>query len=475
MPRQESDIRLGTLDVSVSDHDAPPGTLRLLREMTWRGSREAPMISPAEQPQALTDRLDASETLGALPSGVRAMHVQVRQRLGAFADLAGDPEQSLLRYVLVTDDQIYLVDPGQGYAIKSIYTFPDALAFSKKAQFTQQADITYIAISVGQGAGDPAPMLVLIDDVILDYNLPDVPYCSFSVLGAGDFDEGTYAVRFAWLMKDDTLAKPTRPYFITVGAGDQLRFTIGSYKVALTADQERLFAGVQVLLTQKADSANELRDELMNLPYWQVALIGSTATGSSVDLSDTNDNLVGYPLFVDENLLGHRLGAGAVFSFNRRLLAGDVAVDFAQPDVLANLVGGTVGQSANNPPTWTASDGNPSLVICSAGEVIYFTTEDPDLDDIAEVRIVDRFPLPLSLFQWEAWDGAAWIYAGSGEINLSAGFAKKRLRFTVPACSFLLDDSSTFGPAGKTYDLVLRSYDTEGELSQVGFQIAVIA
>lgn len=475
MPREEKDITLGALDVSVSDHDAPAGTLRLLKDLTWRGPKQAPFLSPAELPEALTDRIDFEETAGALPNGVRAVHVQVRQRRGEFSDLSGDPDQALQRLVLVTDDKIYLVDPGQGYLIKEIYTFPAALAFSKKCQFAQQGDVTYMALSTGAAAGDPAPVLVLIDDKVFPYDLPDVPFCTVTALGGGDMDAGTYAVRFVWLMKDGTLARPTRPYFVDVTANDKLEFEIAGYKTALDADLAKLIAGVQCLLTQKATGANELRDELMNMPYYRVALIASTDVGANVEFSDVNDNLVGYPLFDDQTLTAHVNAAAAAISYNRRLLLGDVAVDFAQPDPLGNLVGGTVGASSNQAPTWTASDGNPSLVLCGVDPPIYFTIEDPDVDDIGTVNIVQRFPLPLSLFEWEVWNGASWVFSGVGDVNVATGFTKKRLKMTIPACSFPLDDGSTFGAfSGKTYDLVVRGEDEEGEVAQVGFQIVNI-
>lgn len=489
--RINRDIPLGPLDVQVPDLRAEPGVVRLIQNLISRGPTEAPVYSPAETPELVYERDDVEDELGQL-EGVRAMHIQVRQRIGELADLATVPDQSRERLVVATNAKIYILDPAENYDLLEVYEWPASLAgASKRLQFDQVGDVTFISVALGGGLGTPGPVLVLVDDQVMPLDLPALPYMSITENASGGIlDAGTYGVRYAWLLKDGTVASSSRPYAVTVSANAELQFAISSYVTTPASYWSKIIAGVQVCISQAASGSDPV--ELMNTPYFRVANVVGLQAGASAAWSDTDENILSYPVFDDTSQLIHQLRAASVKSYNKRLIIGDVAVNFRPPDVVAQSPDGSSGGDTNQVPTateWlqdTDDDGNPTD---PSGVDHYFLTEDGGATDVTlavefedpDGLIVRGEHIPLSeepgeripvyAIRWEYDNAGTWDPIAYGldvaDLLSTPGTGQAKIRFRI---------EMAFGPEHVgTWSFVLRIEDDDFGYIERTYSITILS
>ena len=350
-------IPFDQLDVSVADHDAPDGTLRAVVGLVPMGPEGNPYWSPAELQMAVSDLTDVC-SLGA----------QVRQTFGALADLAGDPNQTLERMIAVTAGGVWILDPGQidvdgHYAKKQVYTF-SAVDNNRRCQFAQIGDVTFMAVSSGLGIGKPDELLLLVDDQVIPFDLPALPSMAVATTGSASptaqeaLERGTYQVRYAWRFRDGTTGPPSRPYLLHVGENDalpdpdtwryRLTFSIDALTEAIPAYWTDLISGVDVFLSKRVDLARKYSDEAINTPVFNVATVAGVDVGAATSWSDTIEQIpTAYDALDDENLLHHQIRAAACYSYNKRLILGDVSYDYYTPQTEDFIV---------QPPEGTGTD-----------------------------------------------------------------------------------------------------------------------
>lgn len=340
MAKQRADILLDRLDVSVADHMAPGSVARAIMNLCPLGPVGNHYWSPVNLYESVNDVL----------TGVLSIGMQVRQRYGALAD-PEDPNASLERVIAVTADKVYLLDPLQTdengkWKHKEVYTFA-YLDESRRAQFCQIGENTFIATSRGGGLGKPDELLVLIDDKVFPYVLPEPPIVAATFADSGDdkgLEAGTnFSVRVAWLFKDGSIGPAERPvvYGGMTAESNELTFEIvGS--ASLPAWWMDLISGVAVFLAE-VPTENKLTPAWFGNPHFHVATIPGTNVGASVKWKDKKASILSYPRLEDDNMALHNPRAAACMSYNKQLILGDVAYDLYRPSAAHNVFRGDHG------------------------------------------------------------------------------------------------------------------------------------
>ena len=219
--RTYTPFAFGPLNVAVPEHTVPDGTLRAVKNIIPLGPGDAPFWGAANPELQVGDL-----------TGVLGITAHQRGRLGELSDLSGDPNQSHERLVEMTSSNIYLVDPGQSFAKKSIFAF-SANDPARKMQAAQLGEYLYLAISgtppmVGvpfSDRGFPEPVREIRDDEVLPLHLPDLPAIQMSsgitaptgVTIERKLRRGRYPVRFAFRLKDGSYGPPSEPRILDIG------------------------------------------------------------------------------------------------------------------------------------------------------------------------------------------------------------------------------------------------------------------
>jgi hypothetical protein len=336
---------LGPLDVSVPARRAPAGTLRAAVNVARAGPPDAPRYEVAA---------GAKERSGA--RRLLALGEQVRQRYGDLADLDADPGQSLERVLGLTDEALVVIDPGHAdtpWQVRELHALEGGADATRFAQFAPVGAGHFAAVSKGAPRHDtPEAVLEVRDDAVLPLAPPPLPDVAVSSeVAAGSPDEGLepeeYVFRFAWTLKDGTLGPPGGPVRVEVGtsgSGDTYApvFTIDGYPYPLASEWDPILTGIAVFAQPPLlrDADGDPRDgaerPAMGNPGFRVGTISDTEIGAQAQLegeempSGAASILTREPLS-DESLLQHTIRAGAAFSYNQRLMLGDVGYDFARP------------------------------------------------------------------------------------------------------------------------------------------------
>ena len=319
---------LGALDVRVSDRDAPPGTLRMVRNLCVVGPPERPYYSPVETAGRVQEL-----------QGIRGLGTQVRTRRGDFSETEG----SLRRLVVATRNAIYLIDPDDEYSAELVHELPGNDEHLQ-AQFTQLTSSVFVGLS-GQepGIGIPVGTLELRDDSVLDLNPPSVPRLELTVeedTNNGNLEQGVYVIRSAWLFDDGSEGPAGRPYRREVpnDDGHTLEVRISELPDPISEEWRKRIAGLAIYVGYElpadpdADNIEERQGiEAMQAPLHRADVITPGQIGDAVTINRTKVGLVSQDVLRDDSLLQHELRAGAVHSYNKRLLLGDVAYDYYRP------------------------------------------------------------------------------------------------------------------------------------------------
>jgi len=307
------------------------------------------------------------------------------------------PATALRRLVALTRDALYVIDPDTGEA-RRVYTFPN-VDDSRKAQFASIGNQLWIAVSSGAGVGGPDQVLTLIDDAVLTLDLPALPLVSGSKLSETDsaLQAGTYAYRYAYVLQNGTLGAASRPFIITIGSADEpatLRFEIEAFPETPPAEWLSQVRGVAVFLTASAFALKETPsgdesaiDRVFNAPYYRIATMTTLATGATtrLDWTDAQEAIPTYPLLDDDQLTRHDIKAAAGFSYNKRLLLGDVAYDWRRPQASLNLVDAGNNLGENNPPVVSPPPFDPPTLYPSTTTIVTFYIDDKEGDNVKDI------------------------------------------------------------------------------------------
>lgn len=314
--------------------------------------------------------------------------------------LEGPSVQDLERLVAVTAGGIHVVSPDTGKH-RRVWTFasPDD---SRKAQFGQIGDTVWIATATGAGTGAPEGIFALIDDEILPLNLPQLPLIAASSASESDsaLEGGKYGFRYAWELRDGTIAWASRPYVLDLASAGEpytLTFSISAFPRPISDAWKTKLRGVAVFFSDEAVSLAESSsgsesptDRLFNAPYFRIGTITDLTVGGALEWTDVREAITSYPTLDDDQLTRHQIKAAALQSYNKRLFLGDVAYDFRRPQGSLNLVGAGQAVGENNAPVVAIEDFSTVIYV---GQTDGPTAEisDPDGDDIASITITEQF------------------------------------------------------------------------------------
>ena len=214
-------IKLGPLNVSIPEHTGPDGILRAVKNLI-------PLGDPSSWFWGVANR---SVQRGS-QSGVLGIVAHQRGLIGDLSDLVGDANQTHERLIILTDDELYIVDPGQAFSSKSVFTFSSADT-DRKMQGAQLGEHMYLTITESPPAtgvpfaeqGYPTAVKEVRDDVVLSMKPVDRPQLTVTsgVTAVTDqnierkLEPGRYAYRFAFRYRDGSVGAPSVPHFITIG------------------------------------------------------------------------------------------------------------------------------------------------------------------------------------------------------------------------------------------------------------------
>ena len=469
--------------------------------------QNAPFLSPV-----------APETKLPALSGILSLHHQSRQRRG---DQSTQPTSSYNRIIAVKEDGLFLIDPDKTHGKTFLSGYDQGLGAgpfstkdaSRKTQSAQVGEVVFLASATGPATEHPEAVLAIQDDYVIPLLLPEVPAIDItfeSVKTDGDTEKeypllsaGVYGIRFAWVLHDGTIGPATAPYLMSVGnvsAGEwlfKLNFSVSDVS-GLADFWQFVVRGIVIFVTPRSDVINPDETEsesdatlagqgpafsLMNLPYYQVAEIPTPASAINDWLSnvsewvttwgDRSDNIpASYLSLTDDRL--RIAAAGCAFSYNRRLLLGDVAIDYAKPRIDSFL-----SDPADAVPTAPdVQDIGPQTGTVDLVTAIYVEMLNAIGINFSEVEVRVQFPAGSGdgfLVIHEVWNGAVWlpdktiIDQGDGDWQGTAPFNENSHRRRV---KFEFQEDGPTG-AGLAIQVDVKATNIHGLSDQETFQLTI--
>jgi hypothetical protein len=302
--------------------------------MRWVGAPERPSLEPVK----------SAQQRGSL-TGILSVGQQIRQRIGEFADLDNDPDQSLERVLALTASGLHVMDPGQGWADKQIFSFASSDP-TRQADFAQIGGAAYVAVRRGVGAGVPEVLLEVRDDDARRVG---------GEAGAGPLDltitvsanedevpKGNYAYRTAYQYANGRAGPPGAMYLFRQdlsGASESATVRFEPHRTIPTGEALGAPTGLVVYMsTRLEDGASNFYKRIMSKPLHRV---GTVPAGGALEVSKGTNAIQADPVLDDDRLTQHSIAAGACLSYNKRLLLGDVSYDFYVPQADQQFVNTT--------------------------------------------------------------------------------------------------------------------------------------
>ena len=338
-------VPLASLQLDAPDDRSESGALRVVEGVRPAGTEEWPTWAIAEGATPIEH-----ESLGGLE--LLATASQVRQEHGEHADLDADPGQSLERLLALDAQGLLVIDPGQGYKARRIHTFEDADT-SRDAQFAQVGYSTVATITRG---GAPDELLEIIDDEVFDVVAPHLPGFRVSTNSDGDLEGGSYVVQVAWVFSNGLTGPLSAPQRLELdeGATDNpstYGLVLRTGALAETTQERDAFIekweghlrGVRFYLRppitadpEKAEATPDenFSGEPMESPAYLVGEVPLGKLFEAVTYEGAQTDVWTEPVYEEAgNLISRRPAATTCFSYNRRLILGDVSYDFPRPDL----------------------------------------------------------------------------------------------------------------------------------------------
>jgi hypothetical protein len=336
------------LDLTTPGHQLPSGACRLLWDLVPTGRGDGAVW---EVPK-VADRRGTS-------TGILSLGWQRRSNMSRFADLAGDPDQSLNRLIALKADGVYIIDPGQGYTEKQVHTF-DTADDTRRASFSQGQQIVHIAITSGPGVGAPEQGLVLHGDTVAEYGWPELPIMSVSTTltnGDGGLDAGTYLFRFAWELDTGAVGPAGSLVEVSESGPFKVRAKILRFTEALPDYWKQRISKLLVVghaPVQKTDDQGNTTTTIpaRRQPGYRLTSISTLEVGFGASWEGTTEDLLTQRDFEGSAIQHHRLSAGASYNYNARLLLGDLAYDLKQPPLKKILRWKEGRENANGNDQW---------------------------------------------------------------------------------------------------------------------------
>jgi len=352
MPEEE--IAIQGLDLTTSGHQTRPGACRLLENLVPTGRPDSDRRL-WEVPQVEVERGDFS--------GLLSIGWQRRSRLGDLADTAGDPGQSLERLVALKAGGLYVIDPGQSYAEKQLWSFSSSDS-SRRATFAQVGPSLFVAVTKGTGIGTPEILLEVKGDEATPVEWPPLPVMSVQREFAGansgpGLNPGTALFRVAWELEDGTLGPAGPPFMERVLVDDwKARVTVERQPPIPKAWQSRLRQLVLMVQLPTFESIENPKQgrvprtttrPIENVPRI-VGRFKQYDPGEGYKVGSTQSEIVAREAYDGVGLKAHQVTAGAPYSYNRRLILGDTTYDLHRPDLeqMLRWEDGTQNSGGNN-------------------------------------------------------------------------------------------------------------------------------
>lgn len=273
-------------------------------------------------------------------AGVGSLNDLSRQALGDGARLLA----------LRGGGELVAIDPAT-YSVTSLASLPGTDSTRRLKSATVSRD-TAVAITSGAGVGDPEVFKIVREDTVTDLPWPSPPTYSvtWSKRSEGDgAPAGTYVVRVAWRMEDGTIGPASGPLLTTTPETD----TDATYEATISVDgypggkpgggwPDRI-EGLAIIVHPEAASSSATDVSAPDVPGYRVSSFdGLPDAGTTTKWKDTLESIIAAQPHNTRTLVHHRISAGALYSFNGRLILGDVAYDYERPQ-LGHMVGGADG------------------------------------------------------------------------------------------------------------------------------------
>ena len=271
-------------------------------------------------------------------AGVGSLNDLSRQALGDGARLLA----------LRGGNELVAIDPDT-YSVTSLAGLPGTDSTRRLKSATVSRD-TAVAITSGAGVGDPEVLKIVREDTVTNLPWPDPPTYSVEWNKRKDgAPAGTYVIRVAWRMEDGTIGPASGPLLTTTPETD----TDATYEATISVDgypggkpdggwPDRI-EGLAIIVHPEAASSSATDVSAPDVPGYRVSSFdGLPDAGTTTKWKDTLESIIAAQPHNTRTLVHHRISAGALYSFNGRLILGDVAYDYERPQ-LAHMVGGADG------------------------------------------------------------------------------------------------------------------------------------
>lgn len=221
--RKESIPLLG-IDERPLERQMAPGLADQIENLIPNGDPEDPYWEPVDLAQTVKNASD-------VPMPASASRVRMWWHSRSFVGKYGDASGSLRRIVSIDNTGLVeVIDPdiNAGWETVVSYQVTSAEAGDWDMQFTQMYDMGYITVSKG---GKPAIDLILEDDLLIEFNFPDLPVIHTFMAptldnfsdeenqagsGRGFYTQGSVYIRYAFRLSSGELVRHSLPEQVLV-------------------------------------------------------------------------------------------------------------------------------------------------------------------------------------------------------------------------------------------------------------------
>lgn len=331
---QRQQIEFEGLDLSTPAAAASPGACRVLEGAVRPIGRRGWV--PAAQPSAES------------PTGLLGTARQPREGGSRLIVLRKGSAASN-----TTNDRLLAVDPNNFFAETTLKTFGSA-DDTRSIDSAAVTPDTVIALISGSGVETPEKLLLVRGDTVTELPWPKPPVIRISWSErSGDqyVEEGEYVFRVAWRLEDGTVGPASGPILSSTGEpvdednGFEAEITLHQYPDGQpsSAWQDRI-AGLTVIVHPRAETGTATQVSALNVPGYRVTGWESIpSTGDKIKWSDPLEGIISSDEHVTTTLVHHDPRAGALYSYNKRLVLADVEYDPEKPLLNHMIRGGGSG------------------------------------------------------------------------------------------------------------------------------------
>lgn len=330
--RNGATFSLRGLDFTTPGHQLSPGTCRTLKNLVPVGRGEDPVWE--------------------VPRGPADQDV---------ADLVGVARHSEQRLLGLREDELVVIDPANGYSETQVWSFTQPRTTRRMTTARLGAD-TIVAVTCEQGCGRPEQLLWVRDETAGRLSWPPLPSVSLSwsdVSGDALLENHDYVFRFAWELENGSIGPSSGPIVASPGSdatndGWEVEFVVEEYtRPVPDAWWERLDALRLIVQAPLVDDNGDVTTAAIDRPGRLVARTDSIEVGTTLTYSDSASSIEASEVYEGIGLSAHERRAGAVYSYNKRLMLGDVGYDLERPN-LRKMIGWEEGTSNANGDDWHA-------------------------------------------------------------------------------------------------------------------------